>query len=539
MFSLRNYQIPAVEAAVNHVRYRRPLHGYIKAPGGSGKSVMIAATAQSVCDMGLRSIILARSERLLRQNKEKLHPEYQERCGIYCAALGEKDPSKQITIASIQSIAKLKNVKFDVALVDECDEIDEEQSGDSQYWSFFRAAGYPQILGFSATPFRTRTGKIKWGEEIASIPLHPLIEQGYLVPPVNKIGASPNLSEVKISLGEYAQDELESIYLEPELLEITIRKLLAYGNARKHPVVFCQSLRHADILASSLEANGESCQTVSGDTDKDELNDIIIPDFEKGVFKWILNCQLFTVGVDIPCIDMVAIVRSTKSKRLFEQMAYRGTRPFEDKKDFLLLDMGGNLIEHGALGSPYRGKESKKTTPESKGKICPECEDYVEPLNAKECNVCGYQFPEPERPKIDHSDAPDTRSQAVYTGDICDYDVTDVDYKFKTSKKGSRMIVVSYYCGYGKYGTIADFLLPYHEQGFLRDKVKKFFTERGTAIGDPRELTEDELLWHAEKLFKPARITVDHREEWPRIINYHWLAPETTIEEYLDDGIPY
>lgn len=102
------------------------------------------------------------------------------------------------------------------------------------------------------------------------------------------------------------------------------------------------------------------------------------------------------------------------------------------------------------------------------------------------------------------------------------------------------MIVVSYYCGYGKYGTIADFLLPYHEQGFLRDKVKKFFTERGVPIQDPRELTEDDLLWHAEKLWRPARITVDHREEWPRIINYHWPAPETTIEEYLDfDEIPY
>ncbi len=74
----------------------------------------------------------------------------------------------------------------------------------------------------------------------------------------------------------------------------------------------------------------------------------------------------------------------------------------------------------------------------------------------------------------------------------------------------------------------------------MRDKVKKFFTERGVPIQDPRELTEDDLLWHAEKLWKPARITVDHREEWPRIINYHWPAPETTIEEYLDfDEIPY
>lgn len=543
MFSLRDYQIPAVEAAVNHVRYRRPLHGYIKAPGGSGKSIMIAATSQALCDMGLRVIILARSERLLRQNKAKLAPEYQDKCGIYCASLGGKDASQLITVASIQSIAKLKDVKFDVALVDECDEIDEEQLGDSQYWSFFRVCGNPQIIGFTATPFRTRTGKIKWGEEIASIPLPPLIEQGYLVPPVNKVGAAPDLSGVKISLGEYAQEELENIYLEPELLEITMQKLLSYGATRSHPVVFCQSLKHADILAASLEANGESCRTVSGDTDKDELNDIIIPDFEAGAFKWLLNCQLFTVGVDIPCIDMVAIARATKSKRLFEQMTYRGTRPFAGKKDFLLLDMGGNLIEHGALGSPYRGKEAKKSAPKSMGKICPSCEDYVEPLNAKECSACGHQFPETERPKIDHADAPDTRNQAVYTGDIVTYDVYNVvceRHKSKTS--GNESIRVDYFCDYGKYGNISEWLSVHHTSEFARSKAAKFFVDRGVHITTERllQISLDDLVLEANRLPKPVQITVDHSEKFPRIISYTWPPKEPIVwEDELSDEIPF
>jgi len=98
-----------VDAAVNHFRYRSGVHGYVTAPGGSGKSHMIAGVAERIYDLGVgKVVVLARSEKLLSQNKSKFAPSYHSLIGVYCAGLGEKDLTKPITIASAQSIAGQK-----------------------------------------------------------------------------------------------------------------------------------------------------------------------------------------------------------------------------------------------------------------------------------------------------------------------------------------------------------------------------------------------------------------------------------------------
>ena len=76
MFELRDYQVSAIEAALNWIKYKPDESGFITAAGGAGKSVMIAKIAEAVCDMGRRVVILARNEKLLRQNKAKISPSY-------------------------------------------------------------------------------------------------------------------------------------------------------------------------------------------------------------------------------------------------------------------------------------------------------------------------------------------------------------------------------------------------------------------------------------------------------------------------------
>jgi DNA repair protein RadD len=423
VYALRDYQESVVAAVIAFAKYRSG-NGYATAAGGSGKSVMIAAVADLLKEAGFRVVILARNEKLLTQNRAKLKSPSET--GIYCAGLGERDASKPITIASIQSICEASpNVigRFDFALVDECDEIHPDAESDTQYWQFFRTCGMPRILGFTATPFRTQSGLIKWGDEIINIPIAPLIQRGYILPPVNKVGVQLDLSAIPINIGDYAQDKLNTLYTDPNLLHISVEKIIQYSTARNCNLVFTQSLAHADVLAFALESSGELCVIVSGDTDKDELNDYILPSHEAGDFKHLLTCDLLAVGYDMPWIDMVTILKATKSKRKFEQMVYRGTRTYENKqreifkRDFLLLDMGNNLQEHGALGSPYKEKPSKQERASPKGKICPECETWVQPI-IMQCSDCGFEFPENESRKIDHKRDADTYNATFYTGDI-------------------------------------------------------------------------------------------------------------------------
>lgn len=530
---LRDYQKSAVDAALNFFKYRAPHHGYVTAPGGSGKSHMIAGVAERIFDMDVgRVVVMARSEKLLSQNKNKFAPEYHPHIGVYCAGLGVKQLDMPITIASAQSIAGQSLDNVAAILVDECDEISPDE--ESQYQKFFTACGNPRIIGFTATAFRTGSGKITWGEEIINIPLAALMEAGHLTPPTNKVGTTLDLSGIDVKLGEYVQSQLDNVYSDPELLALSVKKIKQYSAERLSVLVFCQSIRHADILANAMELNGMPCVTVSGDTDKEELG-FILEDFEEGRIKYLLNCQLLIRGYDMPCVDMIALLMATKSKRKFEQILYRGTRLKDGKDNFLVLDMGNNFAAHGPLGSPVNDSKGKDAKPYM-GKICPECEQYVSPLAARECNDCGFQFPEPEQSTVTHSRNEDTTSRTVYTGDICEYDVDEVTYKARKSKSGNPMIVVNYHCGFGKYGTVADFLLPHHESDFVTNKVLKFFKERGKDMAPPLSgYSMDDLLWHCEQLKKPRSITVDHREEFPRIIRYEWGDEKRPVKQSIEE----
>jgi len=528
---LRPYQQSAVDAALNHYKYRGGVHGYVTAPGGSGKSHLIAAVAEGILALGAgKVVVLARSEKLLTQNHSKFSPEMVPYIGMYCAGLGVKDATRPITIASIQSIASVVMEDVAAILVDECDEINTADE-ESQYASFFTACGSPTIIGFTATPFRTASGGISWGEEIINIPIAPLFDGGHLTRPTNKVGTMLDLSDVPVRLGDYAAREIEEVYSDPSLLRISVEKIKQYSAERSCVLIFCQSHRHADILANAMEHNAMPATIVSGDTDKEELG-CILNDFADGRVKYLINVNLITRGYDIPPVDMIVVLRATKSKRLWEQMLYRGTRLHPGKVNFLVLDMGNNFITHGPLGSPHvaaRGREVGAYI----GKICPVCEDYVPKSSMAECPDCHYQFPEADERSVSHSSRADTTSDTVYDGPKDErYEVVDVTYKRHKGKAGKPdTLRVEYWCGFGKYGNACEWLsvMPEASQ-WARDKAKAWFKFRGNEIGDPAEYTFDDLLWHTEQLRKPTYITIDHSGQYPRVVGFEWPKVATATE---------
>ncbi len=214
---------------------------------------------------------------------------------------------------------------------------------------------------------------------------------------------------------------------------------------------------------------------------------------------------------------MVVLLRATVSKVLYEQMTYRGTRPYPDKRHFILLDMGGNLIRHGALGSPYREKGAKEMQ-DATGKICPECETFVVGTMTGQCPDCGYRWPEPEGRKVHHEMQADTKSKTVYQGAIETYRVNGVRYaEHKSRKTGNVSLRVDYLCD-TKYGKISEWLSPHHEKEFVRGKAYEFFKERGwEAYGGIEKYNMEALLYHANNLKVPMEIVVDHGGEFPRI----------------------
>lgn len=535
-YSLRPYQQSAVDAALNWIQYRRGIHGYILAPGGSGKSVMIAKLAERVHDtLKLPVVILARNEKLLRQNMAKLSQEHQLRTGVYCAGLGGKDLHSPITIASIQSIYMHgDHFKGAVILADEAHNISNNPDDDTQYWQFMRAAEGFQLIGFTATPYRTLGGLIGWGEEIISIPLAPLFNDGFLVPPVNKCPMSPDLSGVAISMGEFVQEQLESVYVDRDVLYNTIEVLLQYRSSnRKCCVIFTQSRKHSALLMQAMLDNAV-CQSdevicVDGNTDKDDLSDVHLKNWAdpQHPLKYVINCGLLKEGVDVPEIDCVVVLRSTISKTLWEQMLYRGTRPADGKRDFLVLDMGGNFERHGGLGVPYpkgTGKSKKEQAAIVYGKICPRCQTFAGGVNTLQCPDCGFEFPEQEQRKVDHNSRPNTSDGVSTYYDAAAnapqwHEVSYVTYApHKSKAKGTWSLKVTYDIG---YQTVNEWLSPFSESSWARNRFREYFIAGGNDVGNVAPLLERHtpeevlgmLVIEAEKLKKPSHIKVDFSKQ--------------------------
>lgn len=532
---LRDYQQNAVDAVGAFLKYRSG-HGYVVAPGGSGKSHMIAAVGERVYDGGGRVLVLTRSEKLLTQNRGKFAPAYKENIGTYCAAFGLRQLTRPITIATAQSFSGQTLPNISVIVVDECDEISDDE--ESQYQTIFKAHPDARVIGFTATAFRTGSGSITWGEEIVNIPLKPLMDAGHLTPPTNKVGTTLDLDTIEVRIGEYVQAQLDEVYKNPALLALSVRKIAEYSKDRRSVLIFCQSITHADIVANALEHNDMPCVVVTGDTDKDELT-YILQDFEEGRIKYLVNVALLVRGYDMPSVDMIAVLMATKSKRKWEQILYRGTRLHPNKRDFLVLDMGNNFLTHGPLGSPWTGGAGREGR-SSPGKICPTCEDFTPPASAS-CPCCGYIFPEAELRQVSHASRPDSRSPTVYdpAGDhVVRYEVENVLYKIhKSAAKGTHSLRVDYYCSYGKYGNISQWIAPWSTSDWAQNKAWEFFKERGVDLAPPISgYSHDDLLWHADRLEKPTHITVDHGKEFPEIIRFEWDREAEPVAK-LDDEI--
>lgn len=503
---------------------------------------MITYLANQLAKDGHKVAVLAASEKLVDQNYDKAPDK--SICGVYCAGLGREELDKQITYATIQSIAN-RVINPTIVIVDECEAIHPDEESNTQYRHFLRINGSPAIVGFTATPWRSKGGSIDWGEKLYDIPLQPLIDNGFVIPPTSKAGKAPDLTNIRITAGEFNGKQMDEVYADPDLLKASIEYILSYGADRNRLLVFSQSVQHGKILTENLNANGMPSIFIDGTTPKSDLRKIFEL-HEQGIYKAVVNCMLCTVGYDLPWVDMVAIIRSTNSKRLFEQMAWRPGTPYPNKQSFTLLDMGGNLERHGPLGSPYKEKGAREKAAESLGKICPSCEEYVKPLTMQ-CPDCGYEWPESERPKINHDNAPNDSTPAIYTpSDKRTFDVTSMRFVGGKTKKGDDCIIASFFVRDYQWPSIKKWIMPHHDSDFARGQAHSFFKKLGDDIyGDLKHYPIVDLVWRAEHNLKtPARIYVDLSKDFPDIISYEFddyneVEPPIDTEEFLDDCIMF
>lgn len=512
---LRDYQIEALNALWQYWKSNTAGVPLIVSPTGSGKSLLCAKTIETIITKKphYRILCVTHRKEIIEQNAKELQALLPaEPIGIYSASLGLRQ-IKRITFANIQSIYKKDLPPIHLVIVDECHLI--PKAADSMYQKFFRSifkAHYnAKIVGLTATPFRLDQGSLLsegglFTDIVYDISIKKLIADGHLANLISKASTDKvDLSNISKSGYDYNQGELQATYT--PLIERHCDEIIAKGADRKHWLIFCSGIDHAEMVAECLRSKGIPANSVNGELmpmDRDRR----INEFKSGKVRALTNCDILTTGFNFKPIDLLVILRATKSAALYIQIVGRGMRPAEGKANCLLLDFGGNIGRHGPIDlvSFKVEKEKKKIKIEvSPFKECPECGATVG-ARTLECS-CGYIFPPPKN-ELDEK----ASEASVLSEDEIWWEVKEQGYKIHRKIDKPPSFKIEYYCSGRKW--VAEYLCLAHK-GLARTKAGFLWLARGGKSPPPLDAEEAMERKHELTLWDELKVVQDGK--YPRI----------------------
>jgi superfamily II DNA or RNA helicase len=266
-----------------------------------------------------------------------------------------------------------------------------------------------RIVGLTATPYRTGFGLVYgkdaiFEEMVYDARITELIKDGYLSALIGKDGGAPDLSDIHVRKGDYVASELEDYMSNDKRVAAAVREILKYASGRKKTLIFASGVKHANMVSQALAAAGINCPVITGEMPTAERAELI-KKFKAGMLSFLVNINVLSIGFDASDIDMIVLLRPTKSPALYYQQIGRGMRIHEGKTNCLILDLAGNIREHGpvdTLNDSIKKRKSAKSTGRPMAKTCPSCQALVA-LAVKECGDCGHVFVSEEQDTVKHA----------------------------------------------------------------------------------------------------------------------------------------
>jgi DNA repair protein RadD len=507
--TLRPYQLAAIDG-IYHYFDQQTGNPLIVIPTAGGKSLVMGRFIEGVLKAfpDQRILVVTHVRELIEQNHGELARIWPEApAGIYSAGLKQRDIHARILFAGIQSIhRRVYDVQqCDLVLIDEAHLI--PRSSNTMYRRFIdglqRINPLLKVIGFTATPYRLDSGLLHEGDgaiftDIAyEVSVRDLIDHGYLSPVVSKhMSTQLDIGGVGTRGGEFIARDLEAAVDRDSITQSAVTEIVSYGQQRRSWLVFCAGVDHAFHVRDAIRGHGFSCETIVGDTPGPE-RDALIEAFKRGEIRCLTNANVLTTGFNAPGVDLIAMLRPTKSAGLYVQIVGRGCRLAPGKSDCLVLDFAGNIARHGPIDA-IKPKRPGEGDGEAPVKICPDCDSIVHAA-ARVCPDCGHVFPPPQTKIEARASTLDVLSRVVPPEWI---DVTQVQYARHDKPGKPPSLRVDYWCGMSAHH---EWICVEHP-GYPRQKAATWWATR--APGTPLPRSVDEALTHAPALRRPAQIAV-------------------------------
>lgn len=245
---------------------------------------------------------------------------------------------------------------FDLVIIDECHR---GSANDESSWreilTHFETAVH---LGLTATPKRDDNGDTYryFGEPIYEYSLKDGINDGFLTPyKVKRI--QTNIDQYRFDPNDIITGDLENQIVEldkfekevviPKRTELLAKTILDNINPMDKTIVFCVNQAHASSMKAAIDQqksvpDNHYCVRVT--SDEGQLGRDFLEQFQnndRDIPAILTSSKMLTTGVDAKNVRNVVLTAPIRSMTEFKQIIGRGTRVYEGKDFFTIIDFVG------------------------------------------------------------------------------------------------------------------------------------------------------------------------------------------------------
>lgn len=298
---------------------------------GTGKTVMMAAIARTFVHSGQKVLLLAHTEELLAQARDK----FQKIAGVHTGlekAEFRANFSDKVVVASVQTMRGWDRIRafpsdhFGAVMVDEA-----HRTMAKSYLTVLNYFDQSRVVGVTATADRGDKKLLGEFYERLVVPEYNMkagIDDGWLVRvEVQPLSVQIDLNGIGKKRNTDGDSDLDmkevSHRIVPYLKDIAADVFKFAGNRRI--LGFTPSVEVARMMVDKAKEAG--FKTVDWVAGEDTQRSAKIAKYKRGEIQVLWNAMLLTEGFDQDDIDALVILRPTEVRALYTQMVGRGTRP--------------------------------------------------------------------------------------------------------------------------------------------------------------------------------------------------------------------
>jgi hypothetical protein len=231
-------------------------------------------------------------------------------------------PMRDVTVATVQALARAKRKVFDLVVIDET-----HHYLASEWRAVLERAGRrARMVGFTATPQRS-DGKAMgdvFETLVDVVSYSALLEAGHIVP-------------CRVLTTPYPLDGALALH------SVDAYQRYANGTAA---LVFERDVKAARASLAAFAAAGIPAELIVASTTR-EQREAAFARLRAGKTRALINVFVLTEGVDLPCVETIILARACEHAGTYVQIVGRSLRAAPGKTSALLIDLAGASYLHG------------------------------------------------------------------------------------------------------------------------------------------------------------------------------------------------